>query len=127
MGKFLLATISAVFLMSSCGDSLGEKYVGFAKCLGEKEAVFYGAYWCPHCINQKAMFGKAAEEFLPYVECDPRGKNSESQLCLDKKIDGYPAWDFADGERLDGEIALSVLAEKTGCELPVDSPDPSAK
>ena len=26
----------------------------FARCLKEKQAVFYGAFWCPHCQNQKA-------------------------------------------------------------------------
>ena len=28
----------------------------FALCLGDKGAVFYGAFWCPHCQNQKKMF-----------------------------------------------------------------------
>ena len=125
MGKFLSVTILAVLLLSSCGDSLGEKYVGFAKCLAEREAVFYGAYWCPHCVNQKAMFGKVAEEFLPYVECDPRGKGGDPKLCLEKKIEGYPTWDFVGEERLSGEVALSVLAEKTGCELPANNTNSS--
>jgi hypothetical protein len=93
------------------------KYDAFAQCLGEKGAKFYGAFWCPHCQEQKRMFGKSADR-LPYVECSlPDGK-SRTQECIDKNIDGYPTWEFADGSRLTGERQLSELAEKTGCMLP---------
>jgi len=44
---------------------------GLAKHLSASGAKFYGAYWCPHCADQKAMFGQAAA-LLPYIECDPR-------------------------------------------------------
>ena len=40
----------------------------FAVCLEQKGAKFYGAYWCPHCLEQKALF-KGAKSSLPYVEC----------------------------------------------------------
>lgn len=89
----------------------------FAQCLGDKGATFYGAFWCPHCQNQKMMFGRSQKR-LPYVECStPDGKN-QLQVCIDKEITGYPTWEFEDGSRLSGEVPLSTLAEKTGCELP---------
>lgn len=89
----------------------------FASCLGEKGAVFYGAFWCPHCQNQKKMFGKS-EKKLPYVECSTSDGRSQLPICIEKKIEGYPTWEFADGSRLSGEIKLETLAEKTGCILP---------
>lgn len=92
-------------------------YDVFARCLKEKGAVFYGAFWCPHCQNQKMMFGKSAK-LLPYVECStPDGKN-QFQVCKDKQIEGYPTWEFADGSRETGEVALERLSEKTKCQLP---------
>lgn len=98
-------------------DTESRKYDGFAQCLKEKGAVFYGAFWCPHCQEQKKMFGKSAE-FLPYVECSlPDGK-TRTQACIDKNIESYPTWEFTDGSRLSGERQLSELAEKTGCVLP---------
>jgi thiol-disulfide isomerase/thioredoxin len=30
----------------------------FAECLKSKGAVFYGAFWCPHCQDQKKLFGR---------------------------------------------------------------------
>ncbi len=33
------------------------KYDKFAQCLATKQAKMYGLYWCPHCIEQKEMFG----------------------------------------------------------------------
>jgi thiol-disulfide isomerase/thioredoxin len=92
-------------------------YDAFANCLKEKGAVFYGAFWCPHCQNQKAMFGKSAR-LLPYVECSTPDGRGQLAVCQDKKIEGYPTWEFADGSRESGEVPLARLAEKTGCSLP---------
>ena len=39
--------------------------------LKEKGAKMYGAFWCSHCIEQKAPFGARAQ--IPYVECFPHG------------------------------------------------------
>jgi hypothetical protein len=89
----------------------------FVQCLKDKGALFYGAFWCPHCQNQKAMFGKSAK-LLPYIECSTPDGKGQLQTCKDKKIDGYPTWEFADGSRLSGEIPLTQLSEKTGCLLP---------
>lgn len=90
---------------------------GFASCLKDKGATFYGAFWCPHCQNQKKLFGKSAKK-LSYVECsEPNGKG-QLQVCADKKIEGYPTWEFADGSRESGELSLERLAEKTGCTYP---------
>ena len=98
-------------------NSLPGKYDELAQCLGEKGAVFYGAFWCPHCQEQKKMFGNSAD-LLPYVECSlPNGKD-QTQECIDKEIVQYPTWEFADGERITGERPPEELAEKTGCALP---------
>ncbi|OGG89109.1 hypothetical protein A2592_03205 [Candidatus Kaiserbacteria bacterium RIFOXYD1_FULL_42_15] len=89
----------------------------FAQCLKDKGATFYGAYWCPHCQSQKALFGKSAK-LLPYVECSTPDGQSQTQVCIDKKITGYPTWEFADGSREGGELSFAKLAEKTGCVAP---------
>ncbi len=93
------------------------KLDAFAQCLGEKGAAFYGAFWCPHCQNQKAMFGNS-ENLLPYVECSTPDGQKQTQVCIDKGIKGYPTWEFKDGSRLEGEIPLETLAAKTACALP---------
>lgn len=125
--KIIALVLGAAILLSACGDALGDKYVGFAKCLKDKGVVMYGAYWCPHCANQKKRFGGAGYAALNYVECDPRGVKGNPQLCLEKGIKGYPTWDFPDGTREEGEMELAELAEKSQCELPKepDTPPPS--
>jgi len=92
------------------------KYDAFAQCLGDRGAIFYGAFWCPHCQNQKKMFGKS-EKLLPYVECSTPNGQGQLQVCIDAGIQSYPTWEFSDGSRLNGEIPLQTLAEKTNCEL----------
>ncbi|MDB5264840.1 MAG: hypothetical protein JWN64_411 [Parcubacteria group bacterium] len=93
------------------------KYDGFATCIAESKTTFFGAFWCPHCQQQKALFGKS-EKLLPYVECSlPDGK-SQTQVCIDNGIKSYPTWQFADGSRVSGPQSLQTLSEKTGCVLP---------
>jgi len=94
-----------------------DKLDGFATCLKDKGATFYGAFWCPHCQNQKALFGRS-ERLLPYVECSTPDGQSSTQICIDRGVKSYPTWEFKDGSRLTGEIPLEDLASKTGCVLP---------
>ena len=91
-------------------------YDSFAACLGEKGATFYGAFWCPHCADQKARF-KGSSGLLPYVECS-NADRSPTEACLAAGIETYPTWEFADGSRLTGAQSLETLAAKTGCVLP---------
>jgi len=105
------------FLVKDSGPTVPGKYDTFATCLKDKGAVFYGAFWCSHCKTQKELFG-SSEKLLPYVECSTSDGNNQTQICKDKKIEGYPTWIFADGSILSGEIPLATLAEKTSCVLP---------
>lgn len=93
------------------------KHDSLAQCLRNNGAVFYGAFWCPHCQNQKALFGKSAK-LLPYMECSTADGQNQTQFCKDKNIEGYPTWEFSDGSRETGELTLVRLAKKTGCALP---------
>jgi len=111
----LAAIFGARFFLKE--DNSPGQYDAFAQCLKDKGAIFYGAFWCPHCQNQKAMFGKSVQ-FLPYVECSTPDGNGQTQECKEKEIKGYPTWQYPDGSRESGEIPLSRLSEKTACPLP---------
>lgn len=87
----------------------------FTQCLSTSGAKMYGAYWCPHCQNQKAEFGNSVQ-YLSYIECDPTGPRSEYSLCSSKGIDGYPTWEIK-GKLYPGEISLQKIAELSGCKL----------
>ncbi|QQG38358.1 MAG: hypothetical protein HYS26_02315 [Candidatus Kaiserbacteria bacterium] len=89
----------------------------FATCLKDRGAVFYGAFWCPHCKRTKDLFGASAK-LLPYVECSTPDGQTQLDACKEKGIDQYPTWIFADGSRLTGERTLEELSEKTSCALP---------
>ena len=103
----------------SSSGSDGKDYTAFAQCLTEKGATLYATYWCPHCLDQKKLFGSAISE-VNAVECALPGGSSagQTQICKDKDIQSYPTWEFADGSRESGVQTLEALAEKTGCELP---------
>lgn len=88
----------------------------FATCIAESGAKFYGAFWCPHCKEQKTLFGKSAT-LLPYIECStPDGKGVLS-ICTEAGVEGYPTWVFKDSSVLSGVVTLETLAEKTSCTM----------
>lgn len=95
-------------------------YTALAQCIADSGATFYGAYWCPHCNNQKKMFGDAAD-LLPYVECSTADGKGQLAVCKDAGVTGYPTWEFPDRSRQAGEVPLATLAAKTGCTLPEGS------
>jgi uncharacterized membrane protein len=91
--------------------------VALAKHLTAKGAVIYTAYWCPHCHEQKELFGKEATAQLKVVECAPDGKNSQAELCKTKKIQGFPSWEI-DGTIESGVKPLAKLAAMSGYKGP---------
>ncbi|MFA6536570.1 MAG: thioredoxin domain-containing protein [Candidatus Paceibacterota bacterium] len=111
----VLVVIGIIWSVTSYNNTPGQ-YDPLAVCLKDKGAIFYGAFWCPHCQNQKKAFGKSAR-LLPYVECSKPDGRTQYQTCTDAKIESYPTWIFADGERIIGEITPEKLAEKTSCPL----------
>ena len=113
----ILGVVGTVLLRSGTAPVVSNKLDTFAQCLKDKGAVFYGAFWCPHCQAQKKMFGSSAK-LLHYVECSTLDGKGQTQVCIDKGVKSYPTWEFLDGSRLNGEIPLSQLAEKTSCVLP---------
>ena len=89
----------------------------FAKCLTAKQAKMYGAYWCPHCEDQKEKFGSSFQ-YAPYVECGIKGSQAIASVCTEAGIKRFPTWIFGDGTRIEGAHELDFLGEQTGCSLP---------
>jgi len=89
--------------------------IKFAKYLKDSGVIKYSAYWCPNCLNQSELFGKQAYKELNVVECANDGKNSQTQLCIDKKIKGFPSWEI-NGKIILGVLTLEELSTLTGYE-----------
>jgi hypothetical protein len=95
------------------------KYDGFAACLKDRGVKFYGAWWCPHCEEQKEKFGASIDE-VPYIECGVQGDmRAKTQVCKDANITHFPTWQFPPmGERVERVFTLEELRDRTGCSLP---------
>ncbi len=87
--------------------------ISLARHLQEKGAVMYSAYWCPHCHDQKELFGKEAVRELSIIECAADGKNNQRSLCERKGITGYPSWEI-NGKIESGIQSLQELAIQSG-------------
>jgi uncharacterized membrane protein len=80
-----------------------------ARHLSATGARFYGAYWCPHCREQKALFAGAAD-LLPYVECDAGGFGGRPDVCAQAGVRVFPTWVIG-GERREGVLSTEMLAQ----------------
>ena len=88
-----------------------------AQHLEASGARFYGAYWCPHCIDQKTLFSASAPR-LPYVECTPTGRRGPiSVACQEAQVRDYPTWIIA-GQRHAGVLQPRELARLSGFREP---------
>ncbi|MEO0539648.1 MAG: vitamin K epoxide reductase family protein [Cyanobacteria bacterium P01_A01_bin.105] len=98
----------------------GEAELGLARHLTETDAKMYGAYWCPHCYDQKQLFGKDAAKEIPYIECAPDGRNSQTALCQSvPEVTGFPTWDVG-GQFFAGSQSLETLSEASGYQGSTD-------
>lgn len=93
-----------------------EYSLSLAKHLTKKGAVKYSAYWCPNCLHQGELFGKKAYKEITVVECAPDGINSQTQKCVDKKIEGFPTWEI-NGELTIGVKSLKELANESNFKI----------
>lgn len=107
----VIAFVTGWLVLGRGGTSEANALDGFAQCLTERGWTMYGAYWCPHCQNEKAAFGDSFKK-VNYVEC-----TKEPNRCVMAGIKGYPTWISDDGRRLKGEQGIDGLAEASGCPL----------
>jgi hypothetical protein len=79
--------------------------------LRRRGVLFYGAWWCPACFQQKNLFGQEAGDRLPYVECAKSQAGRER--CQAAEIRAYPTWILGD-RRLEGVRSLEELKRWSG-------------
>lgn len=126
--KWVIALIAIVVILGggicwlvSSQNAKAAKLDAFAICVAESGAKFYGAFWCPHCQSQKAMFHtffSDASKKLPYIECSTPDGNHQLEVCNKENIESYPTWKFSNGVVRTGEIPLQEIANQTNCSLP---------
>jgi len=118
IGIIVLIVIVAIVMLSDSGSS-GE-YDTFAQCLTDSGVKMYGAYWCPHCEDQKKDFGKSFDK-INYIECSLPNRGGQNAECNAAGIKSYPTWELGDGKRVLGGKSLQDLAQLSGCELVKDT------
>jgi len=90
------------------------KVRALAEHIADKGALFYGASWCPHCQEQKRLFGASAKR-LPYVECGIGGPNApQAPSCDIAGVQTYPTWVIGSRRFVGQVLTLAELADATG-------------
>jgi hypothetical protein len=114
-GALIVAALGLAYYLNNRSQ---HRHDAFARCLTDRGVKMYGAWWCPHCQEQKEKFG-ASFAYAPYVECGIKGDpHGSAQVCKDAGIKHYPTWQFPPtGERVERIFSLEELSDRTGCSL----------
>ena len=95
----------------------GEAEIALARHLATTDAKEYVAYWCPHCHEQKLLFGKEASQILDEnqirVECAADSPRGQPEVCQAANITGFPTW-IINGQSYSGVQNLDQLARISG-------------
>lgn len=91
----------------------GPAEIALAQHLTETGAKIYTAYTCPHCHEQKQLLGKEAVNLINDIECSPKGKNPQAELCQAAGLKGVPTWEI-NGKLYPGVQRLETLADLSG-------------
>ncbi|MDI9325591.1 MAG: hypothetical protein QM526_02315 [Alphaproteobacteria bacterium] len=131
VGVVIVLALAISLLISQNSQSKNSVPLGdLAQCLKEKKAVFYGAFWCPHCAEQKSLFGVHSKS-LPYVECSTPDRKSQTEVCKKEEIQSYPTWKLAIGgvpHICTGVVDPVILAEASRCAYQdADTPTETGK
>lgn len=97
----------------------GPAEVALAQHLADTGAIFYGAWWCPHCHDQKQLFGQQATQVIPYEECSEADGQTQTDACQSAEVRSYPTWEI-NGERITGAVPLAELARLSGYTGPTN-------
>jgi uncharacterized membrane protein len=90
--------------------SSGEAELQLAQHLSDIGAKAYMGWTCPHCYEQKQLFGKEAAAKLPRVECVASGRNAQLEQCAAAKVEAFPTW-VINGQSYQGVKTLNRLAD----------------
>ncbi|MCG6134200.1 MAG: hypothetical protein MET45_05990 [Nostoc sp. LLA-1] len=95
----------------------GEAEIELARHLSTIDAKEYVAYWCPHCHEQKLLFGQEAYEILKekevMIECAADSPQGQPEVCKAANITGFPTW-IINGQSYSGVQNLDELAKVSG-------------
>ncbi len=132
MNLKILSTVFALVIAiglaaASCNSSAlpaeqQAQATALAEWLTSQDVKMYGAYWCPHCADQKEIFGSAFSK-VNYIECSLPNRGGQTAACQQAGITAYPTWEFADGTRVEDVLSLDELAERTNFQAGSGAPE----
>ena len=95
-----------------------DDHSSLAQCITNSGVNMYGSFKCGICAKTRAMFGDAFEH-INEIECHPQGENSQTELCLEKGLEGTPTWilepNGEEQKRHVGFLSIEELEEFSGC------------
>ncbi|MBS3070997.1 hypothetical protein J4407_01705 [Candidatus Pacearchaeota archaeon] len=113
---FVVIVAGLIYWFYIPANSTPGEYDSFAQCLTDSGAKMYGAYWCPHCEEQKKLFGDSWK-YVNYVECSLPNAAGQNAVCNNAGIQSYPTWEFSDGSRVTGVMQINEISQTTGCSI----------
>jgi uncharacterized membrane protein len=97
-----------------------QDYTPLAKCITESGVNMYGSFRCGVCAKTRKNFGDSFQ-YINEIECHPQGENAQTELCVEKEIEGTPTWimekDGKEIKRKTGFLSMQELREFSECNI----------
>jgi uncharacterized membrane protein len=117
VAAFIVITV-AIFVIFNLPEAEGENYDELAQCISDNGVLMYGSFRCGVCAKTRAMFDDSFQ-YITEIECHPQGENAQTELCLEKGIEGTPTWirevDGVELARHHGFLSTDELRKFAGC------------
>ena len=108
----VVAVVGGAAIFASYPGGATAYQAELARHLARSKAVMYGAYWCPHCQEQKARFGHGRQRSA-LRRVRSQGAGARPDLCAIAGVRSYPTWVIG-SERREGVLTLEELARLSG-------------
>ncbi len=112
MKRMILLIILTLIFTAGCNQKSPDTK-SFAQCLTGQGIKMYGASWCYHCKQQKAIFGQDWV-LIDYIEC---ANPENAEKCKKAGIEAYPTWYINASTRVKGKLSFQKLSKLTGCKF----------
>ena len=116
----VIGLILAIYLLQAHAPADKGDHDELAQCITDSGVNMYSSFRCGVCAKTKSMFGESFEH-INEIECHPQGENPQTELCLEKGLEGTPTWilepNDVEEKRHIGFMSIEELAEFSGCDL----------
>jgi len=91
---YAVLIVAAFGLAYYLGNRMQHKHDAFARCLTDRGVKMYGAFWCPHCVEQKKSLARRSSTLLTWSAVSKAKRTGDRRLAKMRTSSTIPLGSF---------------------------------